>query len=50
MLVVLFVRSVLFLFACLPTVIVWQRSTRSLFLSLGFALFVLEGVHILSRS
>jgi hypothetical protein len=42
-LVVLFVRSVLFLFACLPIIIVWQRSKRSLFLSLGFALFVLVG-------
>ena len=41
--VVLFVRSVLFLFACLPIVIVWQRSTQSLFLRLGFALFVLVG-------
>jgi tryptophan-rich sensory protein len=42
-LVVLFVRSVLFLLACLPTVVMWQRSKRSLFLSLGFALFVLVG-------
>jgi hypothetical protein len=43
MLVVLSVRSVLFLFACLPIVIVWQRSKRRLFLSLSFALFVLVG-------
>jgi hypothetical protein len=43
MLVVLFVRSALFLFACLPIVIAWQRSTQGLFLSLGFALFVLVG-------
>jgi hypothetical protein len=41
--VVLFVRSMLFLLACLPIVIVWQRSTQSLFLRLGFALFVLVG-------
>jgi hypothetical protein len=42
-LVVLSVRSVLFLLACLPVVVMWQRSNRSLFLSLGFALFVLVG-------
>jgi hypothetical protein len=42
-LVVLLVRSVLFLFACLPIVIAWQRSRWGLFLSLGFALFVLVG-------
>jgi hypothetical protein len=42
-LVVLLVRSVLFLLACLPILIVWQRSTQSLFLRLGFALFVLVG-------
>jgi hypothetical protein len=42
-LAVLFVRSVLFLLACLPIVVMWQRSKRSLFLSLGFALFVLVG-------
>ena len=44
MLLVLSVRSVLFLFACLPILVVWQRSRRSLFLSLGFALFVLVGL------
>jgi hypothetical protein len=43
MLVVLLVRSVLFLLACLPIVIMWHRSNWSLFLSLGFALFVLVG-------
>jgi hypothetical protein len=42
-LLVLFVRSVLFLLACLPIVVMWQRSTMSLFLRLGFALFVLVG-------
>jgi hypothetical protein len=42
-LIVLLVRSVLFLLACLPIVVMWQRSKRSLFLSLGFALFVLVG-------
>jgi len=42
-LLVLSVRSVLFLLACLPIVVMWQRSTWSLFLNLGFALFVLVG-------
>jgi len=42
-LIVLLVRSVLFLLACLPIVVMWQRSTWSLFLNLGFALFVLVG-------
>jgi len=42
-LVVLLVRSALFLLACLPVVVMWRRSKRSLFLSLGFALFVLVG-------
>ena len=42
-LIVLLVRSALFLLACLPIVVMWQRSNRSLFLSLGFALFVLVG-------
>jgi len=42
-LLVLSVRSALFLLACLPIVVMWQRSERSLFLSLGFALFVLVG-------
>jgi hypothetical protein len=40
---VLFVRSLLFLLACLPIIILWQRSRRSLFLNLGFALFILVG-------
>ena len=43
-LLVLLVRSTLFLLACLPIVVMWQRSRWSLFLSLGFALFVLVGL------
>jgi hypothetical protein len=43
-LLVLLVRSALFLLACLPIVVMWHRSRRSLFLSLGFALFVLVGL------
>jgi hypothetical protein len=42
-LVVLLARSGLFLLACLPIIIVWRRSRQSLFLNLGFALFVLVG-------
>jgi len=40
---VLFVRSVLFLLACLPTVVLWQKSAPSLFIRLGLALFILVG-------
>jgi hypothetical protein len=40
---VLFVRSVLFLMACLPVLITWGKSRRSLVPALGFALFVLVG-------
>ncbi|UCG86511.1 MAG: hypothetical protein JSW71_21865 [Gemmatimonadota bacterium] len=40
---VLFVRSGLFLLACLPIFIVWQLSVRSLFFRLGSALFILVG-------
>ncbi|HUS70020.1 MAG TPA: hypothetical protein VM075_04495 [Anaerolineae bacterium] len=40
---VLFVRSALFLAACLPVLLAWSKSRRSLALSLGFALFVLVG-------
>ena len=43
-LLVLLVRSALFLLACLPIVVMWQRSRWRLFLSLGFALFVLVGL------
>jgi hypothetical protein len=41
---ILVVRSLLFWFACLPIVMTWQGSRRSLALSLGFALFVLVGL------
>jgi hypothetical protein len=40
---ILFVRSVLFLLACLPILIMWQESALSLFWRLGFALYVLVG-------
>jgi hypothetical protein len=43
MLHVLMVRSVLFLFASLPIVVLWQRSIRELFLKLSFAFFILIG-------
>lgn len=36
-------RSLFFMLACLPVVVAWQRSNRSLFLSLGLALFILVG-------
>ena len=40
---ILFVRSVLFMLACLPILILWQKSGLSLFWRLGFALYVLVG-------
>lgn len=40
---ILFLRSFLFLIACLPILIAWQASNRSLFLSLGLALFLFVG-------
>ncbi len=43
-LAVLFIRSLLFLAACLPVLILWWGTNRSLFASLGFALFVLVGL------
>ncbi|MCL5950749.1 MAG: hypothetical protein M1132_03350 [Chloroflexi bacterium] len=43
-LAVLFIRSLLFLAACLPVLILWRGSNRSLFASLGSALFVLVGL------
>jgi hypothetical protein len=43
-LLVLLVRSILFLLACLPIVAMWQQSNRRLFLGMGFALFVLVGL------
>jgi hypothetical protein len=39
-----FLRSLLFLLACLPVLIAWQKSRRGLLLSLGWALFVLVGL------
>lgn len=41
---ILFVRSVLFFAACLPVIVTWRKSGRSLFLSLGSALFILVGL------
>jgi hypothetical protein len=43
LLVILFVRSVLFFVACLPIVMAWQSSKRNLVLYLGLALFYLVG-------
>ncbi len=43
-LTILFIRSVLFLVACLPVVVLWLKSNTALFASLGFALFVLVGL------
>jgi hypothetical protein len=40
---ILFIRSVLFLIACLPIIILWKRSSARLFCSLGLALFLLVG-------
>jgi hypothetical protein len=40
---ILFLRSVLFLATCLPILILWQKSERSLFWRLGLALFLLVG-------
>ena len=39
-----FLRSLLFLLACMPVLIAWQMSRRSLLLRLGWALFVLVGL------
>ncbi len=44
MLLILIVRSLLFLLASLPVIILWRRSKLTLFLSLGFALFILVGL------
>jgi hypothetical protein len=41
---VLFIRSVLFLLACSPFVVLWTRSRLSLILSLGFAFWFLTGL------
>ena len=40
---ILFARSFLFLFACLPVFIAWNGSNRGLFLTLGLTLFLLVG-------
>jgi hypothetical protein len=40
---ILLVRSVLFLVGCLPVVVLWRRSERSLFWSLAAGLFILVG-------
>ena len=42
-LTVLFIRSILFFFACLPVLLAWQGSRSSLFWRLGLALFYLVG-------
>lgn len=44
LLAVLLLRSVLFFVACLPVVVAWQGTKWNLWLSLGFALFVLVGL------
>jgi len=41
---ILFIRSILFFLACFPVFIMWKKSKRNLFYSLGFALFVLVGL------
>ncbi len=40
---ILFIRSLLFLLACLPILILWRGSDRSLIWRLGLALFLLVG-------
>lgn len=44
---ILFTRSLLFLLACLPILVLWQKSDRSLFGRLGLALFFLVGFVIM---
>jgi len=44
LLAVLLLRSVLFFVACLPVVVAWRGTKRQLWLSLGFALFVMVGL------
>jgi hypothetical protein len=39
----LFTRSVLFLVACLPVIVLWQRSDRALFWRLGLSLYLMVG-------
>jgi hypothetical protein len=47
LLVILFVRSIFFFLACLPILIAWQSTHRSLILHLGLALFYLVGLQAL---
>lgn len=44
---ILFTRSVLFLLACLPIIVLWQKADRALFWRLGLALFLLVGFVIM---
>ena len=44
---ILFVRSVLFLLACLPILVLWRHSEWSLILRLGASLFILVGFAML---
>lgn len=44
---ILLLRSVLFLLACLPIILLWQKSARALFWRLGVALFFLVGFVIM---
>ena len=48
LLVIMFVRSVFYLMACLPILIAWQGSRRNLILYLGVALFYFVGFQPLS--
>ncbi len=48
LLVIMFVRSVFYLLACLPILIAWQGSRRNLILYLGLALFYFVGFQPLS--
>lgn len=47
LLVILFIRSVLFFLACLPILAAWQSSRRNLVLYLGLALFYFVGFQAL---
>ncbi len=40
---ILFMRSILFLLACLPVIVLWQESERHLFWKLGMALYLFVG-------
>jgi hypothetical protein len=48
LLVIMFVRSVLYFLACLPILIAWQSSRRDLIIYLGIALFYFVGFQPLS--